>query len=201
MIPAPRLPEPEDFDSRVRRPGTKWLADHPGAKRPKALWSACTPVLEAGYHKLCGYAAMADFTGGTVDHYLSFKNHRAKAYEWRNYRFASATMNSCKRDADDIVLDPEEVRAGWFEIVLPSLQLRLTDRVPARLRDKAAYTLRRLRLDDGERVIRWRQSWYQLYTQGRLDLDGLREVAPLIAEAVERERVKPAQGAVRAARR
>jgi hypothetical protein len=156
-------------------------------------------LLDTGYRGLCGYAAMLDPTGGTVDHYRSFTNHRELAYEWSNYRFASATMNSCKRDADDTVLDPEQVRAGWFEVVLPSLQLRLTDRVPAQLRDKAAYTLHRLRLGDGERVIRWRQSWYQLFTAGRLDLDGLREVAPLIAEAVER--AEPAQGRARGTRR
>lgn len=186
MIRAPKVPEPGDFDARVRRPGKAWLAANPAAKRPKAYWAPYTQVLEAGYRRLCGYAAMLDPTGGTVDHFLSFKNHRAAAYEWRNYRFASATMNSCKRNADAAVLDPEQVRAGWFEIVLPSLQLRLTDSVPAALREKAAYTLSRLQLDGGERVVRWRQSWYQLYTAGKLDLEGLRDVAPLIAEAVER---------------
>lgn len=186
MIPAPRVPEPDDFDVRVRQPGIAWLAANPGAKRPKPLWLPFTPVLEAGYHKLCGYAAMADFTGGTVDHYRSFKNHPAQAYEWRNYRFASATMNSCKRNVDDAVLDPEQVKAGWFEIMLPSLQLQLTERVPEKLREKAAFTLRRLQLDNGERVIRWRQSWYQLYTEGKLDLNGLQQVAPLIADAVRR---------------
>ncbi|HOW48134.1 MAG TPA: hypothetical protein P5163_06160 [Rubrivivax sp.] len=186
MILAPRLPEPEDFDARVRRPGKAWLAANPAAKRPHAYWAPYTAVLEAGCQGLCSYAAMLDPTGGTVDHFLSFRNHPALAYEWRNYRFASATMNSCKGNADDTVLDPQQVRAGWFEIVLPSLQLRLTDRVPQRLRAKAAYTLRRLKLDNGERVVRWRQSWYQLYTAGQLDLAGLRRVAPLIADAVER---------------
>jgi hypothetical protein len=187
MIRAPQVPEPDEFGAQAKRPGNAWLAANPIAKRPKALWLPFTHVLAAGYGRLCGYAAMADFTGGTVDHFLSFTNHRDLAYEWRNYRFASATMNSCKRDADDSVLDPEQVQSGWFEISLPSLQLQATDRVPAELRDKAAFTLRRLKLGDGERVIRWRLAWYELFTAGRLDLDGLRIVAPLIAEAVERE--------------
>lgn len=131
---------------------------------------------------------MVDFTGGTIDHFLGIKNHRKLAYEWSNYRFASATMNSRKRAQDDRVLDPEEVRAGWFEILLPSLQMRMTESVPARLRSKAAHTLDRLGLADGERVIRWRRGWYEMYQLDRLSIDGLREVAPLIADAVERSR-------------
>jgi hypothetical protein len=129
---------------------------------------------------------MLDPTGGTVDHYLSFANHPELAYEWSNYRYASATLNSIKRSADDTVLDPYEVQAGWFEIILPSLQMRLTAAVPPALRAKAEHTLTRLRLRDGERIVRWRQSWYALYQEGDLSLDGLRQVAPLLADAVER---------------
>lgn len=187
MIRAPKVQEPADFDASARHPGNVWLSANPNAKRPKPLWAPFTRDLAKGYRGLCGYAAMADFTGGTVDHFLSFKNHRTLAYEWRNYRFASATMNSCKRNADDAVLDPQEVGPGWFEVVLPSLQLRLTDKVPDKVRGKAEATLRRLRLADGERVVRWRQAWYRLYAEGKLDLVGLREMAPLIAEALERE--------------
>jgi hypothetical protein len=65
--------------------------------------------------------------------------------------------------------------------------MRPTNKVPARLRAKAAHTLQRLGLADGERVIRWRRSWYELYQRGELTLDGLRACAPLIADAVERE--------------
>lgn len=186
MIRAPRLSEPLGFDAKIRRPGNRWLAANPSAKRPQALWATCLPELAAGYGNLCGYASMADFTGGTVDHYLSFTNHRDLAYEWSNYRFASATMNSRKRAQDDRILDPEKVRAGWFEILLPSLQLRMTDKVPARLRTKAMHTLNYLGLADGERIIRWRRSWYELYQRGSLSLEGLRGVAPMIADAVER---------------
>lgn len=186
MIRAPRIAEPDDFDEEVRRPGRSWLVANPGARRPLALWIKYTDVLNSGYRGLCGYAAMLDPTGGTVDHRLSFKSHPRLAYEWSNYRFVSATLNSCKQNADDTVLDPEEVRAGWFEIILPSLQLRTTAQVPAAVRAKAEFTIRRLQLIDGERVIRWRQSWYSLYQSGKLTLEGLREVAPLIAEAVDR---------------
>ena len=186
MIPARRATEPKDFETKVRSIGNKWLRTHPDAKRPPALWIPFTPDLERAYKNLCGYAAMLDPTGGTIDHFKSIKNHLPLAYEWSNYRFASGIMNSSKRTADESVLDPEEVGASWFEILLPSLQMRLTNRVPADLRTKAEFTLQRLKLDKGLRVIRWRRAWYKLYQEGKLNLEGLRDVAPLIAEAVER---------------
>jgi hypothetical protein len=186
MIPVAPVPEPADFDRKARVLGQAWLAAHPDAKRPRDLWSPFRPVLEEGFGRRCGYAAMLDPTGGTVDHYLSCDTHRHLAYEWSNYRFVSGTLNSSKRTADDAVLDPYEVQDGWFEILLPSLQMRTTNAVPPPLRAKADYTLTRLKLRDGERVIRWRQSWYELYKNGQLTLEGLREVAPLIAAAVDR---------------
>ncbi|TBO31442.1 hypothetical protein EYS42_09420 [Aquabacterium lacunae] len=186
MIPVAKVPEPDDFDGEVRTPGRAWLKANPTVDRPPALWSGHTQDLAEGFANLCGYAAMLDPTGGTVDHYLSCKNHRELTYEWSNYRFASGTLNSSKKNADDTVLDPYEVQAGWFEILLPSLQMRVTDAVPAAMRAKAEFTLKRLKLRDGERIIRWRQSWYAMYKSGGLTLDGLRQVAPLIAEAVDK---------------
>lgn len=184
MIPVAKVRKPRGFDAQVKTPGDAWLAANPKAKRPKALWAPYTPDLSAGFGGLCGYAAMYDPTGGTVDHFLSFKHHRRLAYDWGNYRFASATMNATKQNADAAVLDPYQVGDGWFEIVLPSLQMRVSASVPAAMKAKAEHTLQRLKLRDGERVIRWRQSWYSLYCSGNLTLDGLRQVAPLLASAV-----------------
>jgi len=186
MIPIARVPEPKSFDTKVRKPGRKWSKVNPKAARPKPLWEYCIQPLRDGFGDLCGYAAMLDATGGTVDHYLSYKNHPQLAYEWSNYRFASAALNASKKNADNSVLDPYEVGAGWFEILLPSLQMRTTNVVPAELREKAEFTLRRLNLRDGERIVRWRQKWHAMYVSGKLSLDGLRTVAPLIADAVER---------------
>ncbi|MBK7001352.1 MAG: hypothetical protein IPH35_15660 [Rhodoferax sp.] len=105
MIPVAKVKKPKDFDAKVKVPGDQWLKTNPTAKRPKALWAPYTKMLANGFSGLCGYAAMFDATGGTVDHYLSFKNHPQKAYDWSNYRFASATLNASKRNADDSVLD------------------------------------------------------------------------------------------------
>ncbi|HEU4536430.1 MAG TPA: hypothetical protein VFS00_20035, partial [Polyangiaceae bacterium] len=121
------------------------------------------------------------------------------AYEWSNYRFASPLMNQIKKDA--AVLDPHEVGEDWFEIDLPSLELKVTDNVPPEKRALAVETLRRLRLDHGEAVIRYRQAWYEMHERGELKLEGLYKVAPLIAKAVEkrnRERGRAAREAMRA---
>ena len=184
MIPVAKVRKPRGFDAKVKTPGDAWLVANPKAERPKALWAPYTAALSDGFDGLYGYAAMLDPTGGTVDHFLSFKHHRRLAYDWGNYRFASATMNASKQNADAAVLDPYQVGEGWFEIVLPSLQMRVSNSVPAALKAKAEHTLQRLKLRDGERVIRWRQSWYSLYCGGSLTLDGLRQVAPLLANAV-----------------
>lgn len=198
MIPVRRGRKPAGFDTNVGKPGKQWLQVHPKARRPEALWSPYLGHLASGFGDRCGYAAMLDPTGGTVDHYLSFKNHPHLAYEWSNYRFVSWALNATKRTADDTVLDPYSVRAGWFEILLPSLQMRTTARVPPAFRAKAEYTLKRLKLRDGERIVRWRQKWYERYQRGLLTLDGLRDVAPLIADAVERQAASTPKSAAKA---
>jgi hypothetical protein len=185
MIRFERVPEPEGFDEKVRQPGRAWLDAHPEARRIAPLWGAFRSHLAMGFRDLCAYSAMYEAVG-CVDHYLSSKNHRHLAYEWSNYRFSSEWINKSKQTADDEVLDPHKVEDGWFEILLPSLQLVLTDAVPAAQRARAARTLARLHLRDDERVLRQRQQWYELYREGELTLEGLRRKAPLIARAVEK---------------
>ena len=111
MIPVPRAEKPADFDEQVRQRGVRWLAANPKEGRPRDFWTHCLPALREAFSSRCGYAAMYDATGGTVDHYLSVKNHRDQAYEWKNYRFASGPMNITKKNADATVLDPHEVQA------------------------------------------------------------------------------------------
>lgn len=200
MIPVAKVPKPAGYD-KIKAGGDVWLKANPAAKRPKDLWSPFLPELAEGFAQLCGYAAMLDPTGGTVDHYLSWKNHRHLAYEWTNFRFVSSVLNSSKRTADDTVLDPYLVQSGWFEIILPSLQMRVTDKVPAAHRAAAAFTLKRLKLGDGEKIVRWRQHYYARFQAGQLDLDGLRVFAPLVADAVERQQQATARKTAAAKRR
>lgn len=193
MIHVTPPPEPADFDRRARQPGQIWLQQNldangklPKGKRPPDKWSAFKGILANGFRNLCGYSAMFEPVG-TVDHYLCCDNHPNQAYEWANYRFASGWINSSKDTLDDQVLDPFEVQEGWFEIILPSLQLVLSDTIPPDMRPKAEFTLERLHLRDDERVIRQRQQWYKMYQCEKLTLAGLEAVAPLIARAIRKQ--------------
>lgn len=190
MIHFDLSPEPAHFDKTVRQPGLQWLESHPEPKRPEPYWNAVKPDLADAFGQLCGYSAMFEPVG-TVDHFLSTKNHRTEAYEWGNYRFSSGWINSSKQDLDQTVLDPFEVEDGWFLILLPSLQLKLSDAIPEDHRAKAEFTLERLHLRDDERVIRQRREWYRMYQDGELTFDGLQKKTPLIAQAIEREQAGP----------
>ncbi len=187
-------PEPPEFDEQSRRPGLAWLEKNrdengkiPKGKKPLSYWSPFREQLADGFHNLCAYSAMYEPVG-TVDHYLSWENHSKLAYEWSNYRYASAWINSSKGTEDDKILDPFRVEDGWFEILLPSLQLVLTEAVPPEERERARYTLHRLHLRDDERVIRQRREWYAMYQRGELNLVGLEKKAPLIAHAIRKQR-------------
>ena len=183
-------PEPPDFDAQVRQPGNAWLAKNLDADgnlstrgRPSSRWGKFRAQLADGFKNLCAYSVMHEPVG-TVDHYLSWNNHPRLAYEWSNYRYSSAWINSSKDTKDEAILDPFQVVDGWFEILLPSLQLVATDAVPSEELDRVEFTLNRLHLRHDERVLRQRQQWYKLYQEGELTLDGLFYVAPLIARAV-----------------
>lgn len=186
-----RLAEPAGFDAQCRKKGEQWLKDHPKAsrkpnQRPKDYWSQFRPDLADAFRKLCAYSAMYEPVG-TVDHFLPVDADETLSYEWSNYRYASAWINSSKNKAVSI-LDPLDVRSGWFEVLLPSLQLVLVPgRVPTGSQALAEKTIERLHLRDDERILRQRRSWYQMYQEGKLPLDGLRELAPLIAAAVEKQ--------------
>lgn len=192
-----RLIEPADFDAKCRQKGLQWLAANPkatrkGNQRPKALWTAFKPQLADAFRELCAYGAMYEPVG-TVDHFIPVDADETLAYDWDNYRFASAWINSSKQKTQ-AVLDPLLVQDGWFEVLLPSMQLVVTDQVPNHLRDHAEGTLKRLHLRDDERVVRQRRRWYRLFQQGKMDLAGLRENAPLIAAAVEKQAAAQAAG-------
>lgn len=185
MIHFDAVAEPSTFDREVRQPGLLWLESHTSG-RPKDYWSSYKGDLARGFGHLCAYSAMFEPVG-TVDHFVSCDEDRAQAYSWSNYRYASAWLNSSKSNlASSTILDPLEVQDGWFKILLPSLQLVVDeDRIPQEFLGRAQFVLERLHLRHDERVLRQRQEWYRMYTDGELTLEGLARKAPLIARAIE----------------
>jgi hypothetical protein len=186
-----RVAKPAGFEE-AEVAGARWLTAHP-ADRPRDYWSPFRGHLADGFRNLCGYSAMYEPVG-TVDHFVSCDEDRSRTYDWHNYRFASGWLNSSKQGlrAKD-VLDPFEVGDDWFEILLPSLELVATDAVPPLFRERAKLMLDRLHLAKDVRVMRQRRAWYRRFTAGKMSLELLHELAPLIARAVVKQQA--AQGA------
>ena len=190
MIRVTSQPEPKTFAKRCRERGRRWLKEHAGYQgRPYDYWSAFEPQLRETFKGLCGYCAMIVMKA-QIDHFIPISVLEARgkdhlAYEWSNFRYGEAVLN--QRKSTHRVLDPFKVRDSWFEILLPSLQLVLTPRVPKTKRKLAEATIEKLGLRDSEVVVRYRQAWFQLYRDRKLTLEGLHEVAPGIARAVERD--------------
>lgn len=184
------IPEPADFDSGCRRPGiTWWSSRRLAGETPKTsefpnLWAKYESDLARAFHQRCGWWAMW-IAEGEVDHFLSKKNRPELAYEWTNYRYIAGSVNGSKGNLDDKVLDPFDVQDGWFEVIVPSMQLIGTDQLPAALKDKASFTLEKLRLREGTKVVRCRRRWYESFKNGT-PISELEKFAPLVAKAVKK---------------
>ena len=85
------MAEPAHFDAECRRAGNDWLATNPGAARPKPLWREVAHDLARAFDQRCGYSAIL-IQNGTVDHFHSWKNNHALAYEWDNYRYPTPAL-------------------------------------------------------------------------------------------------------------
>lgn len=190
MIPVERVDAPPEFEERTRGPGLAWLRekDYLHRRRPQDYWSWCADPLREAFHERCGWLAMY-IADGHVEHFVSWdecKHDRPElAYEWSNYRYILPRLNSRKQHHKGL-LDPFDVRPGWFRVELPSLLLVCTDLIPESLRTRAQQTIDDLGLvgRGDSRARRLRSRWLQRYRDDKLSLAGLREVAPLVGEAV-----------------
>lgn len=194
MIPVHPVTEPAEWSTRGTTPGEAWLLAHPLTSRPKDrtfrprdFWSPFREQLAAGFQDRCGYTAIF-VPNGTVDHFVPWEDVRgtpdeALAYDWSNFRYADGWFNSARKRTP--VPDPYKVGADWFRLSLPDLQLEATSAVPTDQISCVKNVLQWLRND--ERVMKTRRKWYGMYRDGTLSLAGLRQLAPLIAAALERQ--------------
>jgi hypothetical protein len=194
MIRVTRPAEPDGFDKSCRQPGKAWLMENPTADpHCHPLWTRWLTDLRAAFETRCSFLAMR-IPKGTVDHWISLKTDRNQAYEWDNYRFVDGIINSAKKPSwEGKLLDPYEIGEDWFEIQLPSLQMKIAHIDDPAVRERAEFTLEKLHLRDGEDVVRLRREWMEMYEMGEITLDGLHRVAPLLARAIQRHQsVSPA---------
>lgn len=179
--------KPVSFDDDVATHGNAWLAANSRvAKRPPTHWNkkAIKKKLRENFGSLCGYTLMHEMRG-TVDHYISWKSDRSKAYDWGNYRFCAGAVNSSKQNADDTVFDPYDIEFEWFEILLPSMIMKVRDCAPGPMKAKLSFTLTRLPIADTDEVIDYRAEYYEGYKQGEMSLDWIYRKIPVLASSIE----------------
>lgn len=123
---------------------------------------------------------------GTIDHFHAQRDFPEEIYEWSNYRYADLEVNSAKKPAwEGKLLDPFEVDDRWFDVLLPSCQLRINEAlVPAAMLERVKFTVSKLRLDHGEKAVDLRRHWLIEYEEGAMNLASLERHAPLVARAV-----------------
>jgi len=147
------------------------------------LWEA--------FDQRCAYLGTFLGTPGSVDHFVSIDQDRTAAYRWANYRHAANWVNSRKRAvlSKDIV-DPACVGPGWFRLSYPGLHLEVGPKCPRNMRRRAEFTLDRLGLRHGRRTLLARAEFLRFFFEGT-PLPIIRRMAPLVAEVIEREGLKP----------
>ena len=181
--------EPAGFDRDVRQKGLKYLRDKkidltkplPSNSNLNPYWRAFLPEMHSLYGGVCAYLAIhfERVTGaGSVDHFVAKSIRADLAYEWTNYRLACSVMNSRKKDYED-VLDPFEIKDGWFRIELVSGRIYPNPYLSDEQAASVQKTIDRLKLDDGgNREVRARH--FQEYCQGEYTTSFLKKRSPFV---------------------
>lgn len=179
MIPVTLADEPASFDAHVRKRGAdaiKRLLGKPVKQRGRgpsrtyaraddippdkfpAYWSekrksddrsALDDLFDAYDHR-CAYLGLRieRATGNpSVDHYVPKERDWRLVYEWSNYRLCAASVNGAK--GTRLVVDPFEVKAGWFVLDLDTALVRRGDDAPRKRHRRIDATLRILNLTAG----------------------------------------------------
>jgi hypothetical protein len=209
MIRGTPAPEPATFQERVRTPGLRAIAemvgerpsrrsgrrfqkladrreDIPADKLPP-YWTEALDDLMKLYNQMCAYSCFRihPVTGSrSVDHMAARSRSHDMVYEWRNYRLASAILNARKRDFGD-VLDPFEIKDGWFQLELHGFQIMPNARLKSPIRTQVKDTIDRLGLDDF-RCRSARKHDADKYWSGQISLSILTEESPFVAKELRR---------------
>ena len=198
MIPVQEKPEPSNFNAKVRMPGLKWIDSQgldtnqpvPTGTKLNPFWRNCLDELHREYEGVCAYSAIyvERVTGGvSADHFVAKSSNLALAYEWSNYRLACLTMNSRKRDFED-VLDPFSLAPDTFRLELVTGSIYPNPAFGAPAKREAQATIDRLGLDNPSfRELRARH--FQEYCQNEYTAAFLKKRSPFVWYEANRQGV------------
>jgi hypothetical protein len=218
MIHVDRAPEPPDFDRKVRQPGLSAIAEmvgeppirkRPGRRRAEIaesremiptkkfppFWTEAIDDMMRAYNQICAYMAIyiENVTGAaSVDHMIPKSVEWSQVYEWNNYRLACSLMNSRKDDAI-FVLDPFEVKTGWFELEFVGFQVKPAMSLSPLIRSRVEKTIALLKLNDRE-CRNLRRDYVVEFESGHISLSYLKRRAPFIAMEFQRQGCLPDGG-------
>ncbi len=202
-------PEPESFDSNVRKPGLRAIAEMVGEQPERSAgrrfevragtreqikaehfppyWRECTEDLLRSYKHICAYSCVyiERVTGpATVDRAIPKSVAWDHVYEWRNYRLATSLMNARKGEFAD-VLDPFAVEDGMFALDLVTYKAVVGPHAGER-RNEVEATIQRLGLDGAEYRDLLRHL-HQAYVEGDIKFRWLERRAPFLAREIRRQ--------------
>lgn len=180
---------PRGWQTRVLKAGRSWLddtanGDNRNAVRPKALWGKFREQIGAAFGHICCYTTVY-VANGEADHFVPWQQVRGTpsadlAYEWSNIRYADCWINRSKGTAR--FPDPFIVQDDWFELQLPSLELRATGKHPPGEQQGVDNLLKRVCSD--VRVMKTRRLYLAQYQAGIRTLELVDEHAPLLGRAL-----------------
>lgn len=176
-----------------KRPGKRLakIADHRDQIPPDsfpAYWTAALPDMLQRYQRLCAYLALyiEDATGNpSIDHFKPKSLAWDKAYEWSNYRLASAYINANK-GIYPLLLDPFTIAPETFALELIAFQVKPGARAVGVVEAQAWETIERLGLNK-ELCCAQRETYFEAYRAGEISLAYLTRRAPFLAQEMRRQ--------------
>jgi len=196
VIPVREQPEPPNFSVEVRIPGQTFLKriPKPTSKQfnKERHWRNSIDDLYRLYNGLCAYSAHwipRDVGRATVDHFIPKETAPDLAYEWRNFRLCSEKLNNNKGNLLD-VMDPFQIKPGWFVIDFPTFFIKAEARLPQYLKDRIDQTITCLGLNDDDHFVQERANLTKLYCDGEITFGFLEKRYPFIAYELQRQDLK-----------
>jgi hypothetical protein len=217
MIRVAPAPIPAGFDAAVRDRGLRALAELVGEPPPTprvkgrpfkkiaarredippdelpTYWTHALDDLMEAYQRVCAYSCFRihPITGArSVDHMAPKSRAWDRVYEWSNYRLACGLLNARKRDFTE-VLDPFEVRDGWFELEPVGFQVLPGEGLPVVTTQQIESTIIRLGLNE-RRFRTARERDWSNYLEGHISFEVLLEESPFVARELLRQgRLRP----------